>query len=97
MKRFENKQDSYLWIMEQIPGISSSYDATWRLEQEKFFPSYNIPSQEEIYFASGYVPLAEESDRSSYTETARAKIFKEKAKLMKNITEIRDFMHSNDY
>ena len=42
-----------LWIIEQVPGLVESGDATAELERG-YFPSYNVPYFSTIYDRSGY-------------------------------------------
>lgn len=55
LAKFENNSnDNIIWVMEQLPGKTTSYDATERLKNTSYFPSYNIPSQIEFRIISGY-------------------------------------------
>lgn len=92
----DDATENVMWVMEQIPGKSSSYDATERLLKTGYFPSYNIPSQIEIRQISGYVPFETDSS-NDYERCSRKKIFERDAPKIRNIEEMKTMMRYNDY
>ncbi len=42
-----------LFVVEQIPGLVQGSDVTNQLEQQGFWPSYNVPYHKDIYVQSG--------------------------------------------
>ena len=97
-KRFEERAESdVLWVLEQIPGKTAAYDASDRLYETGYFPSYNIPSQREMRIISGYPKMEAENRSLSYEECARAKIFARDAPNVMNVEEMRHLMRYNDY
>jgi hypothetical protein len=95
-----------LTIVEQIPGLVVSGDATQDLERG-YFPSYNVPYFEEIYVQSGYKstidsrrkagePLGELSGLD-YQMAPRAQIFRRDNGLAKDFDGFLGVMRYNDY
>ncbi|CAL5983138.1 Phospholipase_B [Hexamita inflata] len=98
LKKFDAKAtENVLWVMEQIPGKSASYDATDRLLKDGFFPSYNIPSQRELRIVSGYPAQEAKNVSLSYDKAARGQIFKRDAPKIENIEQMKEMMRYNDY
>jgi hypothetical protein len=95
-----------LWIVEQVPGLVVSGDATEILALGHF-PSYNVPFWREIYDISGYKeqiskrrkagePLGELSGLD-WQLAPRAKIFRRDAGKVTDMPSFLSLMRSNDY
>lgn len=70
-----------LWIAEQIPGLVERADKTSTVTQTGYWASYNIPYFVNIYNMSGYPPYEQKyGDMWSYSNCARAKIFRRSVK-----------------
>ena len=88
LKQFETgEQSNVLWIQEQIPGKSAAYDATARLLSEGYFPSYNIPSLQEMRIVEGYVQAAKLNFTKDYEHCPRAEILRRDSKDVKALTK----------
>lgn len=65
-------------MVEQATGFVESVDATQHLNDAGYWGSYNVPYFPRVYNTSGYIEKAkQEGNEFSYTECARAKIFKQ--------------------
>jgi hypothetical protein len=87
-----------LWILEQVPGFIVAQDETSLLNQQGFWPSYNIPYFPMIYNISGYpAEYQKYGNEYSYTNCPRALIFKRDAPSVTNMDDMKRIMRSNDY
>ena len=94
--------DGWLWILEQIPGMTQRADVTAVLRRNGFWPSYNIPYFPRVYNRSGYAARAAastsaEAEQLGYHTCARARIFARDAPNVKNMSGMRSLMTYNDY
>lgn len=96
-----------LWIVEQVPGLVVSGDAT-ELLALGHFPSYNVPFWREIYDISGYKEQLErrvaanngtlgELSGLDWQLAPRAQIFRRDAGKVTDMTGFLELMRSNDY
>eukprot|EP01132_Coremiostelium_polycephalum_P003860 gene3860-4811_t len=87
------------WILEQIPGpYCQSADMTGFLNQNGFWPSYNIPYFPFIYNISGYPTLNETAGNPwSYELCPRALIFKRNASQVLDFQDMQDMLQFNNY
>ena len=99
--------DDLLWIVEQVPGLIVSGDAT-ELLALGHFPSYNVPFWREIYDMSGYKEQLEkrvaanngtlgELSGLDWQLAPRAKIFRRDAGKVVDMASFLELMRSNDY
>jgi hypothetical protein len=96
-----------LWIVEQVPGLVVSGDAT-ELLALGHFPSYNVPFWREIYDISGYKEQLErrvaanngtlgELSGLDWQLAPRAKIFRRDAGKVVDMDSFLELMRSNAY
>jgi hypothetical protein len=87
-----------LWILEQIPGYIQAADETSVLLNQGYWPSYNIPFFEMIYNLSGYPAYYKQyGNQYSYTEAARAQIFRRDEHAVQTIDDMKRIMRYNQY
>lgn len=87
-----------LWIIEQIPGMIQASDETSVLTTKGFWPSYNIPFYPSIYNISGYPAVYNLYGNSySYSECARAQIFRRDAPSVANMDDMKRIMRYNKF
>lgn len=102
LKRFspgEALAPGTLTIVEQIPGLVLSGDATDELLRG-YFPSYNVPYLPEIYARSGYNDLDRRRGNPpgfEYQQAPRAKIFRRDHRDAMSVDGIKAVMRSNGY
>jgi len=91
-------QPGTLWIAEQIPGFLVSADKSDVLKIQGFWPSYNIPYFPKVYNMSGYLPYYQKYGNSySYSECARAQIFRRDVPKVETMDDMRKIMRYNEY
>jgi hypothetical protein len=87
-----------LWIAEQIPGFIVANDESSYLINQGFWPSYNIPFFPFIYNISGYpAEFAKHGNEFSYSECARAQIFRRDAPNVQTLDDMKRIMRYNQY
>nr|XP_012324444.2 putative phospholipase B-like 2 [Aotus nancymaae] len=87
-----------LTILEQIPGMVVVADKTSELYQKTYWASYNIPSFETVFNASGLQALvAQYGDWFSYDGSPRAQIFRRNQSLVHDIESMVRLMRYNDF
>jgi hypothetical protein len=75
-KPFKPLRDGLFWVLEQLPTLIESRDATDVLRSQSFWPSYNSPYFPTIFNLSGVPALVEQyGDWFTYDKTPRALIF----------------------
>jgi hypothetical protein len=90
--------DNTLWILEQIPGYVMSADVSFFLQDQSYFPSYNIPYFPFIYNISGYPAQYEQhGDAYSYEACPRANIFRRDQDKVTSFQSFQDLMRYNEY
>lgn len=90
--------DGLLYVLEQIPGMIKSMDATHFLQEQSYWPSYNSPYFPDIFNASGVPELvAKYGDWFTYDKTPRALIFKRDHSNVKDLDTLMKLMRYNDY
>ncbi|XP_014444515.1 putative phospholipase B-like 2 [Tupaia chinensis] len=91
-------QSRVLTILEQIPGMVVVADKTSELYQKSYWASYNIPSFEAVFNASGLQDLvAQYGDWFSYDRSPRAQIFRRNQSLVYDIDSMVQLMRYNDF
>ncbi|KAM6166206.1 putative phospholipase B-like 2 [Erethizon dorsatum] len=87
-----------LTILEQIPGMVVVADKTSELYEKTYWASYNIPSFESVFNASGLQALvAQYGDWFSYSKSPRAQIFLRNQSLVHDVDSMVRLMRYNDY
>jgi hypothetical protein len=87
-----------LTILEQIPGMVVVADKTSELYETTYWASYNIPSFETVFNASGMQDLvAEYGDWFSYDKSPRALIFLRNQSLVRDMDSMVRLMRYNDF
>lgn len=87
-----------LTILEQIPGMVVVADKTSELYQKTYWASYNIPSFETVFNASGLQGLvAQYGDWFSYDRSPRAQIFQRNQSMVNDIESMIRLMRYNNY
>ncbi|XP_033618561.1 putative phospholipase B-like 2, partial [Fukomys damarensis] len=87
-----------LTILEQIPGMVVVADKTAELYEKTYWASYNIPSFESVFNASGLQALvAQYGDWFSYSKSPRAQIFLRNQSLVHDLDSMVRLMRYNDY
>ncbi|XP_003790002.1 putative phospholipase B-like 2 [Otolemur garnettii] len=87
-----------LTVLEQIPGLVVVADKTAELYQKTYWASYNIPSFETVFNASGLQDLvAEYGDWFSYDGSPRAQIFRRNQSLVHDTDSMIQLMRYNDF
>lgn len=91
--------DNFLWIIEVAPGIASAIDVTPTfLEQGKYWASYNIPYQNDVYVESGFQQAYDTyGDAYSYTKCPRALIFGRNQSSVQTFDHMQSMMRYNEY
>jgi len=91
-------QDNTVWILEQIPGYCESADVSPVINQQGYWPSYNIPYFPFIYSISGYPEqFSQYGDAYSYSKCPRAQIFNRDYAKAGTIDGMQWIMRYNDY
>ncbi|KAM6155757.1 putative phospholipase B-like 2 [Rhynchocyon petersi] len=87
-----------LTILEQIPGMVVVADRTQELYQKSYWASYNIPSFESVFNASGLQALvAQYGDWFSYNGSPRAQIFFRNQSMVYDMDSMIRLMRYNDF
>uniref|UniRef100_K9J1Z8 Phospholipase B-like n=1 Tax=Desmodus rotundus TaxID=9430 RepID=K9J1Z8_DESRO len=87
-----------LTVLEQIPGMVVVADRTSELYQKTYWASYNIPSFETVFNASGLQALvAQYGDWFSYDRSPRAQIFQRNQSLVHDMASMIQLMRYNDF
>ncbi|XP_066226933.1 putative phospholipase B-like 2 [Saccopteryx leptura] len=87
-----------LTVLEQIPGMVVVADKTSELYQKTYWASYNIPSFESVFNASGLQALvAQYGDWFSYDKSPRAQIFQRNQSLVRDVDSMIQLMRYNDF
>lgn len=92
------KQSGLLTVLEQLPGMVLVEDKTLELYNKTYWASYNIPSFEAVFNASGLPSLvAQYGDWFSYTRSPRARIFQRDHSLVHDVPSMFRLMRYNDF
>ncbi|KAK7862395.1 hypothetical protein R5R35_004170 [Gryllus longicercus] len=87
-----------LWVLEQLPGLVVASDRTDALRARSYWPSYNAPSFQEVFNASGTQALVDKfGDWFSYERTPRALIFKRDQGRVRDLTSMLAMLEYNDF
>jgi hypothetical protein len=91
-------QPNTLWIGEQFPGYYRTADVTHVVNEQGYWPSYNIPYFEDGYYMSGYGAMFEKyGDTYSYQKCPRANIFRERQPRATSVEGMKHLMRYNDW
>jgi hypothetical protein len=86
------------YVGEQVPGLIIYHDQTNLLNEQRYWPSYNIPFYPEIYEAAGYPVLAQGSYNLFVYDTApRAVLFRRMQGLITNESSLFYLLRYNNY
>ena len=91
------KNDTF-WLCEQIPGYVYGNDLSQKLQQDRYFGSYNVAYDSNIRKLGG-----NEADQAklgpwfSYEHTARAQIFARDAPKVEGLADMKRLMRSCDF
>jgi len=87
-----------LWVAEQIPGHVESSDRTQYVIENGYWSSYNVPYYPYIYNISGYPAFYQKyGDAFSWSECARAKIFRRDQSNVQDLESMKAMMRYNEY
>jgi len=87
-----------LWIAEQIPGYVVRGDVTSVVNQQGSWVSYNVPYFPFVYNISGYPAYYKKyGDDFSYSQCARAKIFRRDAPKVQTLQDMKNIMRYNQW
>jgi hypothetical protein len=91
--------NDFLWIIEAAPGLVAKYDNTEVfLKNGNYWPSYNIPYDEEVYVQSGFQAAYEKyGDHYSYENSTRAKIFARDHHTVQTYDDMKRMIRYNGY
>jgi hypothetical protein len=92
-------QTGFLWIAEEVPGLVAVKDVTAVMQQQGgFWPSYNVPYQQEIFDLAGYPQLvAKYGSEFTYSNCTRAKMFARDAPKTTSIEDVKRVIRYNDW
>ncbi len=91
---------NFLWIIELAPGIAVANDVTKVMLESNhgYWPSYNIPYDEKVYFVSGFQTAYETyGDSYSYSKCSRAQIFARNQTDANSFENVRSLLRYNDF
>ncbi|XP_004690760.1 PREDICTED: putative phospholipase B-like 2 [Condylura cristata] len=87
-----------LTVLEQLPGMVVVADKTSELYQKTYWASYNIPSFESVFNASGLQALvARFGDWFSYDGSPRAQIFRRNHSMVHDMESMLQLLRYNDF
>lgn len=89
----------FLWITELAPGYAISRDVTKvMLEQDGYWPSYNVPYTKEMYEVSGFQAAYDTyGDEYSYEKCTRAQIFQRNQSMIQSFDAMKRMLRYNNY
>ncbi|XP_022694153.1 putative phospholipase B-like 2 isoform X1 [Varroa jacobsoni] len=91
-------QPGTLTVLEEIPGMVKFADQSSVLNNQGYWPSYNIPFYKEIYDASGWEESVKRfGDWFTYDRHPRANIFRRDHVKVKDIDSMMKLMRYNDF
>eukprot|EP01119_Soliformovum_irregulare_P003724 TRINITY_DN1475_c0_g1_i1.p1 TRINITY_DN1475_c0_g1~~TRINITY_DN1475_c0_g1_i1.p1 ORF type:complete len:533 (+),score=102.06 TRINITY_DN1475_c0_g1_i1:202-1599(+) len=94
----ESLRSNTLWVLEQIPGLVMSADLSATLEKDGYWGSYNVPYFKDIWVESGYPAYYQKYGNAySWSECARAKIFRRDQHKVSTMEEMKSIMRYNRY
>jgi hypothetical protein len=95
---FQDLQSGTLTIVEQIPGVMGTVDATNTLSYG-YWPSYNIPSIPELYVLSGNAEavIVQGWEMNDYERAVRAQIFRRDQTKVTDLASMQHIMQYNDF
>lgn len=91
-------QNNTLWVVEQLPGYVVAYDRSDMLRTDGYYASYNVPIDATIRQLSG-VDILEQTygDWFSYSNTPRARIFRQRQGGVRDLEGMQSLMRYNDF
>ncbi|CUG89471.1 phospholipase B-like protein, putative [Bodo saltans] len=95
---FQDLQSGTLTIVEQIPGLMGTVDATNTLSYG-YWPSYNIPSIPELYVLSGNAEavILQGWEMNDYERAVRAQIFRRDQTKVTDLASMQYILQYNDF
>uniref|UniRef100_A0A7E4W1Z7 Phospholipase B-like n=1 Tax=Panagrellus redivivus TaxID=6233 RepID=A0A7E4W1Z7_PANRE len=90
-------KNDVLWILEQLPGYTSTRDMTWFLEKFRYWPSYNIPYLKSVNELSGFDTKGAVNNWWRWGYSPRAKMFHRDHQKVQDLDSLRALMRYNDY
>jgi hypothetical protein len=90
--------DDTFWVVEAVPGATESRDMTSHLMEHMYFPSFNRPLFSKIRDASGFTAAQRShGDLYSWDKNPRAVLFRESARDVVSMFDMRLMMRRNRY
>lgn len=87
-----------LWIAEQVPELLERADMTDKLNEQGYWPSYNIPYFKNIFNSAGFPSMVEKYGQwFSYEGSPRAQIFKREEGGVNSLGRYQFMMRFNDW
>jgi hypothetical protein len=87
-----------LWIGEQFPGYYRVADVTHVVNDQGYWPSYNIPYFEDGFYMSGYGAMVQQyGDTYTYNKCPRANIFRQRQPLATSLSGMKTLMRYNNW
>jgi len=91
-------KDNTLWIGSQLPGYFESADVSYVINQQGYWPSYNVPFFPNIYRLSGYQDMYNKyGNVFSYEFCPRANIFRQRQKTVNDLKTYQQIVRYNDW
>jgi hypothetical protein len=91
-------QPGLLWVAEQYPCQVVSGDMTSTLAETGYWASYNLPYFPEVFRITGFEELEQQfGSFFSYTDYARAKIFRQRQSAVVDLPSMQWLMRYNDW
>eukprot|EP00762_Andalucia_godoyi_P006576 ANDGO_05030.mRNA.1 Phospholipase B-like protein G len=85
-------------VSEQLPNRMVTGDMSEFVEEQQYWPSYNIPFFPEVFNISGYPEMVEKyGDQFSYQKCPRARIFGRNASLTHSLLDVQNLLRFNDW
>ncbi|KAI1303639.1 putative phospholipase B-like 2 [Halotydeus destructor] len=90
--------DGLLTVVEQIPTLVEYEDTTYKLRNQSYWPSYNIPYFQSVFNLSGNQGSVDKyGDWFTYDKSPRAQIFRRDHTKVKDLPSMLSLMRYNDY
>jgi len=87
-----------VWIGSQLPGYWEDADVTSVINQQGYWPSYNIPYFKDIFVMAGYNEMVKRyGNYWTYNGYPRAQIFKQRQGQVDDLQSLQTLMRYNDW
>jgi hypothetical protein len=93
----QNPLPGFLTVLEEVPGYIHSEDMTQWLIEKGYWASYNNPFFDDIAELSGNAALCLQTESFCHEGDPRAKIFKERQSMVKDIDSLKALIGYNDF